>query len=231
MQRIITLGLLVIMMSFSIGCVNKEDYYKFPTRSIIDSYAIRNPKAERVDPTQIRQWFSIFEKLKKTTEFEPDLRDSTLVELFKQLKFEKYYYHYSAKANDSTLFVNYTDPLIQKSYEGNISISGIYPHDQVFIFHSNGNIEIRLGNQVSLEKDTSNDGTFRKVLIDGKTGLILNYWEEDQVSWSNYLRLNQDGIMEKGENYKNHAPNATSTVELLSDRMKAINEKLATIKN
>ena len=129
MKKMFLLGLLILIGLGFAGCGNNQKEFNLPSRSVIDSYYAKHPNAEKVDLAKITQWYLTFDALKKSGKKEIDLRDSTLIEVFKEQRFKNSFYICDANVSkDSTISLSLFSP-----YD-NDTTTGIYPHDQKNIF-------------------------------------------------------------------------------------------------
>ncbi len=191
-------GLLILSSGLIYNYANRPD--PLPTRDILRSVTNQNTQAERKEPAQIKKWHSIFQKFKDTA---PQQR-LDLYEMQKTLEAKLNLPVDSTSliatvVNDSILFIKKWDSPSKEEQKDKFFIS---PHDYKYIFHSNGDIEVKIGNLVSRSEDDdgNNDGTFLRGYLDGETGLVINYAKKDLGTRNSYS-ISESGEIEKSDSY------------------------------
>ncbi len=191
-RHLVTLGACLCITLLLCSCSNK-----LPTREVLTRVTVNNSKAERIDTSLLKGWSQTIQEFKsKSYGNHPsiDLRTATDIEFAQKPEYAESTSDLTLRVvNDSIIRVSNFDPLLDKSK------FYIYPHDEIYIFHSNGDVEAKLGNMVNPLGD-HNDGTFIKAYLDGQTGLIVNYELDDPPSNTEY-RITDKGEISKGSDY------------------------------
>lgn len=199
-----------------------------PSRDTLQQCLAKYPKAEKIDVTTLKNWDSLF-KIFRQNHNSPylDIQSDWNKDLVKKPEYAGILCTYDAQAvNDSILFVTEFDPIIEKADKEGSSFT--HAHQRKYIFHSNGDIEMKMGNMVSKKESDQDDGTFMSLYVDGKTGLIVNYWKNDFMEDNTY-KITEDGKLEIGDDYGYLSLSkdaATRTLNLLDSDLKSIHSKL-----
>lgn len=201
MKKIVIISmcvLLVLVSGLAYNYANRPA--PLPTRDILKNVTSQNTQAERKEPAQVKKWHGIFQKFKDTARQER----LDLYEMQKTLEAKLNLPVDSTSlvatvVNDSILFIEKWDSPSEKERKDKFFIS---PHNYKYIFHSNGDIEVKIGNLVSRSEadDSNNDGTFLRGYLDGETGLVINYAKKDLGTRNSYS-ITEDGEIEKSNAY------------------------------
>jgi hypothetical protein len=211
----------IIIFSFS-SCYNRS----LPSKETLKQFAKINPNAENIDTNIIKNWNNLFHIYKESIDSSYiDLQSIQLKELVKKPEYSGILCIYTAGAvNDSILFVTEFDPMLEKLDKEGL-VHWIEPRERKYIFHTNGDIEIKMGNMVSREENTRDDGTFLKVYLDNTTGLIVSYWVSNYFGQGNTYQITKSGQLKIGSGYESDN-SATKTFEILNYDLKLIYSKM-----
>lgn len=187
---------LFILSIFFFSCNSKSN---FPSRTTLDKIAKTDSKYERVSVDDICVINNLVSNTIIPNRIGMDLRTDEEIKIANLPEFRDELSIYQCRVvNDSIIMVEQYDPVAQKrSKEVNL---GIWPAESKYIFHKNGDIEIKMGNMISDEYDSEDNRVLVSAYIDGKTGLILNFWRND-FGQDNYYYIDEDGSVVVGHDY------------------------------
>jgi len=219
MKNLIIVTVIIFLLS---SCENRS----LPSKETLQQFAKLNPNVEKIDTGTIKKWNNLFHLYRESIDSSYiDLQSASLKGLAKEPKYLGIPCNYTAGiVNDSILFITEFNPIFER-LERDELLHWILPHERKYIFHTNGDIEIKMGNMVSREENGLDDGTFLKAYLDNNTGLIVNYWVSSYFTPGNTYKITKSGQLKIGSGYGSDNE-AIKTFETLNQDLKLISLKM-----